>query len=187
MNYLQSHAQKVLKSSKIVIIGGGAVGVQIATDLKELYPEKAVTLVHSRQYVMNQFDSGLHEIVEQRCRELGINLRLGSRVRVPSEGYPADGRPFNVVLEDGSSIPADLAVMQSNPGCRRVLTCPVTQIVCTGQTPQSDILRSLSPESIDNKGFIRTLKTLQIDDKRYPNVFAIGDVADTGAHKAARP
>jgi apoptosis-inducing factor 2 len=62
-----------------------------------------------------------------------------------------------------------------------------TQIVCTGQIPQSSILKSLAPQSIKQDGFIQTLKTLQISDERYPNIFAIGDVADTGAHKAAKP
>ncbi|RDW63318.1 putative amid-like nadh [Coleophoma cylindrospora] len=167
--YLQKHAQLVKRSSKIVVIGGGAVGVQTATDIKELYPEKSVTLVHSRQNVMNKFHPKLHEIIQERCAELGIDMKLGSRVKVPSDGYPTDGSNFNVELEDGSSVPADLA------------------IICTGMTPQSSILKAISPESIDASGFIRTQKTLQISAPEHPNIFAIGDVADTGAHKAARP
>ena len=61
------------------------------------------------------------------------------------------------------------------------------QVISTGQTPQSALLSTLSPSSIKDNGFIKTLKTLQIDDPAYPNIFALGDVADTGAHKAARP
>jgi apoptosis-inducing factor 2 len=100
----------VVRSSKIVVIGGGAVGVQMATDIKELYPEKSVTLVHSRKIVMNKFHNQLHNIIEQRCGDLGISLKLGSRVKLPRTGYPTDGSSFNVELEDGSSIPADFAV-----------------------------------------------------------------------------
>ena len=110
MTYLQKHAQKVVRSSKIVIIGGGAVGVQMATDIKELYPEKSVTLVHSRANLMNKFNSALHDIIAERCRDLDIQMILGSRVKVPEQGYPTDGRDFIVELEDGSSIPADFAV-----------------------------------------------------------------------------
>ncbi|KIN02988.1 hypothetical protein OIDMADRAFT_52805 [Oidiodendron maius Zn] len=168
VNYLQEHARRVKQSSNIVIIGGGAVGVQMATDIKELYPNKSVTLVHSRQLLMNKFHHKLHEIVEKSCADLSIKMVLGSRVKLPTNGYPTDG-DFYVNLEDGSRIPSDMA------------------IVCTGQIPQSDILRSLSPESIDASGFIRMAKTLQISNPKYPNVFAIGDVAMTGAHKAARP
>lgn len=62
-----------------------------------------------------------------------------------------------------------------------------TQIICTGQIPHSNILKSLSPESIDESGFVRVLQTLQLNDAKHPNIFAIGDVAATGAPKAARP
>lgn len=61
------------------------------------------------------------------------------------------------------------------------------QVIATGQTPQSELIRALSPESIDDAGFVRVQRTLQISDIRFPNMFAVGDVADTGAHKAARP
>lgn len=61
------------------------------------------------------------------------------------------------------------------------------QIVCTGQVPQSGLLQTLSPSSINEAGFIRVRDTLQVQDPALPNVFAIGDVADTGAAKAARP
>jgi NADPH-dependent 2,4-dienoyl-CoA reductase/sulfur reductase-like enzyme len=48
------------------------------------------------------------------------------------------------------------------------------------QTPGSAILNPAN-------GFIRVLPTLQFQDPKYPNFFAAGDIADSGAHKAARP
>ena len=167
--YLRKHAEKVMDSKQIVIIGGGAVGVQMATDIKELYPEKSVTLVHSRQHVMNKFDSRFHDLIAERCQELGITMALGARVKLPAEGYPTDGSQFNVELHNGTLIPADFA------------------IVCTGQIPQSSLIQDLSPDSVLTDGFVKTLKTLQISDPEYPNIFAVGDIAATGAHKAARP
>lgn len=118
---------------------------------------------------MNKFHPQLDRIIKDRCSELGINLKLGSRVKLPAKGYPTDGSIFNVELQDGSSISTDFAV------------------IATGQTPQSELIRALSPETIDDAGFVRVQRTLQISDTAYPNIFAVGDVADTGAHKAARP
>lgn len=63
----------------------------------------------------------------------------------------------------------------------------MSKIICTGQTPQSEVVRTLSSRSVDESGFVKVSKTLQIADAQYPNVFAVGDVADTGAHKAAKP
>ena len=141
----------------------------MATDIKELYPAKNVTLVHSRANVMSKFHPGLHEVVRERNEELGINMVLGKRVKLPKDGYPVDGQTFAVELIDGTEIPADFA------------------IVCTGQTPQSQVVHTLSPESVDESGFIKVKATLQIEDQRFPNVFALGDIAATKAQKAARP
>lgn len=167
--YLRKHAAQVEASQKIVIIGGGAVGVQMATDIKQLFPSKSVTLVHSRANLMSKFHHGLHDIVKQRSDDLGINLVLGKRVKLPENGYPTNGQEFQVELQDGINLPADFA------------------IISTGQTPQSEILRSLAPQCIDPQSFIAVKPTLQIQDDTYPNIFALGDIAATNAHKAARP
>jgi NADH dehydrogenase FAD-containing subunit len=100
----------VQHSSSIAIIGGGAVGVQLATDIKELYPDKNVTLIHSRPTVMNRFHDDLDAIIKKRCKELGVNLKLGARVKLPTSGFPQDGRMFEVELQDGTSVSADFAV-----------------------------------------------------------------------------
>jgi NADH dehydrogenase FAD-containing subunit len=54
-------------------------------------------------------------------------------------------------------------------------------------TPQSELIRSLSPDVIDEQGYITVKDTLQIKDDRFPNIFSLGDIAATAAHKAARP
>jgi NADH dehydrogenase FAD-containing subunit len=52
-------------------------------------------------------------------------------------------------------------------------------------------LKSSRPdaESVVNpdNGFIRIRPTMQFLDEQYSNLFAVGDIADTGAQKAARP
>jgi apoptosis-inducing factor 2 len=54
------------------------------------------------------------------------------------------------------------------------------QIWCTGQKPNSDVVRSLSPLSIDHEGYVKVKPTLQIDDEAFPNIYVCGDVAATG-------
>ena len=86
------------------------MGVQMATDIKEIYPEKNVTLIHSREQIMNKFHPQLDGIIKQRCEELRVKLKLGSRVKLPANGYPTDGSTFNVDLMDGTSVSTDFAV-----------------------------------------------------------------------------
>jgi hypothetical protein len=98
-------------------------------------------------------------------------LVTGSRAVIPPNGFPLE--PTTVTLASGQSITADLV------------------ITATGQTPNTAFLSTLSPTSpsgiLTPSGFVRVFPTLQLADGAYPHIFALGDVADSGAHKAARP
>jgi NADH dehydrogenase FAD-containing subunit len=72
VEYLRNHQADIKRAKSILIVGGGAVGVQMATDLKEYYPDKAVTLVQSRARVMPLFHEQLHELIKKRFDELGV-------------------------------------------------------------------------------------------------------------------
>ncbi|EED17576.1 Amid-like NADH oxidoreductase, putative [Talaromyces stipitatus ATCC 10500] len=174
VQYLQRHQEQVKKANSILIVGGGALGVQVATDLREYYLEKEVTLVHSRAQVMPAFHPKIHDIVQKRFDELGVKLITGARVVVPSERFSTDGSQYEVHLTNGTRLTADFVIL------------------ATGQKPNNDLLRDLIPsngESLANpkNGFIRVRPTLQFLDSKYPNLFAVGDIADTGLHKAAKP
>lgn len=85
-----------------------------------------------------------------------------------------NGKPIEVTLQDGRTLTADFVVQ------------------ATGQSPNTQILDTLEPSSADSlinpkNGFIRVKPTMQFADPAYPHLFAVGDVADSGAHKAARP
>ncbi|OGE48978.1 hypothetical protein PENARI_c024G05309 [Penicillium arizonense] len=176
VEYLQKHQAGVKAAQSILIVGGGAVGVQMATDLKEYYPEKEVTVVQSRPRVMPNFHPQLHDLIKRRFDELGIKLITGSRVTLPPGGFPNDGSTFQVQLTNGTTESTQFVIL------------------ATGQTPNNQLVSDLSPsssnaESIVNpqNGFIRIRPTMQFLDEKYSNLFAVGDIADTGAQKAARP
>jgi len=102
------------------------------------------------------------------------SLVTGSHVVVPEGGFANDGKPFEVSLKDGRKLETEYAV------------------VATGQTPNTDFLSGLEPSETGSlinpiNGFIRVRPNLQFLDPKYPHLFAVGDIADSGAHKAARP
>lgn len=87
---------------------------------------------------------------------------------------PPDGTQGALKLTDGREIVADLV------------------IPATGQTPNNGFVKTLEPSTDDpllnpSNGFIKVRPTLQFKDPAYSNLFAAGDIADSGAHKAARP
>ncbi|CAH0055195.1 unnamed protein product [Clonostachys solani] len=174
IEYFKYHQDLVKKADSVVLIGGGAVGVQMATDMKEIYPEKKVTLIHSRDLLMQVYHHKLDEVIRDRFKELDIDVITGTRAVIPPKGFPSDGSLFALELKDGRKIPTNLVIL------------------ATGQTANSQFLKDLEPSTSTsilnpNNGFIRVLPTLQLQDPKYSNIFAVGDVADTGARKAARP
>ena len=52
----------------------------------------------------------MHEVLMERAKELGIDVILEDRVRLPPKGFPTDGSHFDITLSSGRTISANLAV-----------------------------------------------------------------------------
>lgn len=79
---LQTVQENIQAANRIAVVGGGAVGVELATDIKSFHPEKDVTIVHSRERVLQRFGPRLHDHVVAKMREMGIHVRLGERPEI---------------------------------------------------------------------------------------------------------
>ncbi|EFQ34689.1 hypothetical protein CGRA01v4_13705 [Colletotrichum graminicola] len=153
---LQSFQQRIKTARNLVVVGGGAAGVELATDAKDRYPEKNVTLVHSRDAVMNRFGQDLQVRALEGLKQLGIEVYLGERTTTES---PVDGL---VTLSSGRKIECDFLVN------------------AIGQQPSSQLISEFVPEAIANSGRIKVKPTMQIDVDSLPNIYVCGDVAEAG-------
>ncbi|KAK8085119.1 Fe-regulated protein 8 [Apiospora hydei] len=153
---LQDMQRNIKEAQHLVVVGGGAAGVELAADAKHRYPEKHVTLVHSRKAVMHRFGPELQAAALQGLDELGVETILQERTATNSivEGQ--------ITLQSGGRIKCDLLVN------------------CTGQKPSSSFMAGLAPEAISPTGTIHVKPTLQIQDEKLPNVYVCGDVAAVG-------
>ncbi|KAI0103772.1 hypothetical protein GGR51DRAFT_523310 [Nemania sp. FL0031] len=155
MELMRGMQKKVKGANTVVVVGGGAAGVEVATDAQNLYPNKKIILIHSREAVMNRFGQGLQKAALEGLLSLGVEVVLQDRLTQDTS------EPGMIILKSGRKIQCDLVVD------------------CTGQQPSSGIMSELAPTSISPSGHLRVKPTLQLADENLPNVYACGDVADT--------
>lgn len=101
---------KIQKATKILLIGGGAVGLELSVEIREHFPEKEVTLVHSRDRYMPSYKTTMHEKTVAILAEFGVREIRGDRVVVPEGGFKDDFKMIKVATRDGKEIESDLQV-----------------------------------------------------------------------------
>jgi len=86
---LREMQSKIKESQNLVVVGGGAAGVELVADAKSRYPDKHITLVHSRAALMHRFGPELQTAALESLQKLGVELVLGERVTSdqPVEGF----------------------------------------------------------------------------------------------------
>ncbi|KAG8716743.1 hypothetical protein FRC09_015282 [Ceratobasidium sp. 395] len=181
-------AQRRLESVRsVLVVGGGALGIQFATDLKDLYPSKSITLLHSRDRLLPKFVEGMHNAINKIIVDLGVTVMLGQRLDLRTtlpENAEYNERGERIVRTmSGKPIASDLILL------------------CTGQRPNTNLARKLAADVVDEEtGLLQVLPSLQLSrtgqksenqkvmepgETDLSHIFAIGDAADAfGAIKA---
>ncbi|MEM6617912.1 MAG: FAD-dependent oxidoreductase [Pseudomonadota bacterium] len=149
---------QIAAADRIVIVGAGAVGTELAGEIAHAHPGKALTLISSDASLFPTFPSKLGQGLASRMAAMGVDLVLGQRVSdLKSTTEPYSGA---VTLTDGRVIEADLI------------------IPCIGSKPQTALFDGLPGVKKAGNGRV------QVDDhlrpSSLPNVFAAGDAVDAG-------
>ncbi|CAL1709321.1 unnamed protein product [Somion occarium] len=172
LNFPQSDAEviasindwrnKIANAKHVVVVGGGAVGIEIAGEIKDTYPKKKVTLVHSEKQLLNDvYPDKWRQDIERRVRKRNIDLILGDRL----DSFPEPGA-VGVTTRNGKQLrDADLI------------------IPAFGARPNTAYLSSLDTTVLSEQGFVKVKPTLEVVN--HPSVFALGDIIDWPEQKQA--
>jgi hypothetical protein len=64
---------------------------------------------------MNTFHHKMHELLIDRMKELGVNVVLGERAKIPADNFAGlNGKEFEISLQSGRKLSADFAVRPYN-------------------------------------------------------------------------
>ncbi|KAJ5687902.1 hypothetical protein N7536_010521 [Penicillium majusculum] len=162
--YLAETADSVQTIEKavegVVVIGGGAVGIEIAAEIKMLQPQTKVTLVHSRQQLLSSEDlpDEFKAKALEMLKECKVEVVLGARVQDTVLG--SDSAPAKYTLK--------LSVI------RELIADHVINAV-SRFTPTSSYLPK---DACDPEGYVRITPSLQfsadVPNKKYH--YAAGDI-----------
>jgi NADH dehydrogenase FAD-containing subunit len=154
--------EQIEGAQSILIVGGGAVGCEVAGEIKAKHPSKSVTLLEGRETlvannaVRDKFRAKLMVALEKR---LGVRVIVGERLkeRLTENGFEKG----SFSTDKGTTIESDI------------------QLVCAGFRPATQLVKDLDAALIDDKtGAVRVNAQLQIDDARFHNVFVLGDASN---------
>ncbi|EEP76499.1 conserved hypothetical protein [Uncinocarpus reesii 1704] len=99
---------------KIVVIGGGAVGIEMAAELKLAQPEKDVVLIHSRSKLLSSepLPDEYRDNVLSLLHDSGVETIMSSRVVniLPTELKGGCAPSTVVELDDGRNIKASYVI-----------------------------------------------------------------------------
>ncbi|KAJ7103336.1 hypothetical protein B0H15DRAFT_811881 [Mycena belliarum] len=143
------------KAQKIVLVGGGAVGIEYAGEIKDIWPSKEVTIVHSDKALTNSaYSAKFRKNLEGSLRKRGVKIILEDFVdEIPPPG------PATIKTRKGTVIEADLVIPTRGPR-------PRTEFVA----------KSLGADTLDEHQQIKVKPTLQLIN--HPDIFAMGDATN---------
>lgn len=171
MSGLEESYFELLKARRVLIVGGGLVGCELASEISQhrfpgAYPKKSVTLVDSHSNVVNRSDSRQQSMASKYLKDLGVEVVCNEKI------LDFDSTCANVYLGSSGRVYA---------GYDKIF-------IATGTRPNSNLFTSGSTDNslencIDAWGRIKVKSTLQIDHWKYKHIFAGGDVTNVVEEK----
>lgn len=161
---MEEFDNSVKKCKSVCVVGAGAVGIEIAGDIKHSYPGIDVHLFHPHQtFPAEPLTQKFGETIRESLERGGVKLHTGVRVQSEAKG--------ELVLSNGEKVKSDFTYW------------------CTGFENNTGILTGslASYVSPKNNVYVNEYLQLQLPDgsKSVPNVFCIGDMVEISIIKLA--
>jgi len=158
--HLKMNYGKLCKANKILIIGGGIVGVELAAEISTHYKNKDITLVHSKNKLMERNKDKTIKYAGKFLTKKGVKIIYNERV--------VDAKENDKIYhtDKNRKIKTDLAFL------------------CTGIMPNFEFMNKNFNNKLDEKNQIKVNEHLQLDGEK--NIFVAGDVNSTNVEKTAQ-
>jgi apoptosis-inducing factor 2 len=157
--------QALAQADRVLLIGAGPVGIELAGEIRHVWPEKTIVLHDVADEILGgPYLPELKAELRRQLLESRVELILGSPLRQPPPSEPGELATFTVTTEAGTEIVADIWFR------------------CYGVVPNSDYLGDELASARRSDGFITVGPTLQVAGQT--TVFALGDLSTADSKMA---
>ncbi|KAG7341680.1 NADH dehydrogenase [Nitzschia inconspicua] len=156
----QAAHQCLVKAKTVIVLGGGAVGVELAAEIVDHYPDKQVTLLDGQWSLVPIFPEYVGDYALRWLEQRGVQVKLGQSLQSWTD--------TSCTLQDGTVLQADMVY------------------VCFGSRPNSDVAQHQQLCALTNRQTVVVDETLQVQGVNHTcalsSIFACGDVASPPTH-----
>ncbi|KIY62463.1 FAD/NAD(P)-binding domain-containing protein [Cylindrobasidium torrendii FP15055 ss-10] len=152
--WLKQCREEYTQAQRIVIVGAGAVGLELAGEIRDFWPDKSVTVVHAQSKVINAaYPDKYRDYAAAGLTARGVELILGDTVdsEIPTGGG-------KITTRNGKEIEGDLFVSTR------------------GGLPNTAFLKTLDPSILSSSGHVKVKPTLQVQG--HDDIYVMGDIIE---------
>ncbi|KAJ3841345.1 hypothetical protein EV361DRAFT_629736 [Lentinula raphanica] len=158
--HIAARREEIAKADDILLVGGGAVGIELAGEIKDIWPDKKVTVLNRGAQLLNDtYTTKLRTGLKRQLEERGVKVILDDSLEDLPTG---NSGPVEVRTAKGVSLKPDLILRTW--GARSNTSY-------------------LPPSFLTANGTVKVLPTLQLPD--HPNIFALGDMIEWDEQKTS--
>ncbi|ANN16740.1 pyridine nucleotide-disulfide oxidoreductase [Amycolatopsis orientalis] len=163
---IRATREELAGAEKVLLLGAGPVGLELAGEIKAVWPEKAVTIVDPAEGILPGFPDDFRAEIRRQLDELGVELLLGTSLTESPVSEPGQAKTFTAALTSGGEVTADLWFQ------------------CFGGAPHTAYLDGDLAAARQANGQVAVTAELRLPGQE--RVFALGDITALPEGKLAK-
>lgn len=168
LDRIRAAHKELAGAQRVLIVGAGPVGLELAGEVKGVWPRKHVTVVDPAERLMPGFAPEMRDDLRRQLDALGVELLLGTALAREPSTVPGRAEAFSVATA-GGELSADIWFR------------------CHGVSVSGDYLGEELAGARTPQGHLRVTDTLNlsVDGRVQPHIYALGDLTALAESKMA--
>ena len=160
------YQQTIEAAQRILVVGGGPIGVEVAGEISEVYPTKSLTILEGSQRLLAGTSEAAAKHAVSVLASRGVSIIVGERLlQSTTTSEEVFGGRGEATTSSGRKIGYDLLVW------------------CTGGRPNTPYMRPQLAGALNDQGRVRVGPDLRVVG--HESLFALGDITDLNENKMA--